>query len=452
MIGAVSNRRSRIAVGSLIVISALLQYRYFHQTQITGMIRTSGQDSPSRELKAPFGKIIRTPKFFDDLESQEKAAFENGDCVTPPTVHYTIPGVSDSVVATLMAAADFHVGSQAEQPEVRQLGPGANYVVWDGVSGAGNAPEWMMHNGRASAWNNNEYLESEEINLVAPIRWEFEKPGIVMEGDYVGFHNWINGNYPHLLMDHLSMVAWLDQEVVSEDTKFIFVDMPITKHVMSKLDPEFFENRLVWIKPGELFHVTGTLTVAMPKKWPQEGFMGNLLQWLRRIHPEPVIKDKYIFYSRTSKEVYHGRKMNVEFEQSVIEIVRHKMKQQLGISGDELIIFNGLNEDGSQIPFDEQYDLFSRAKTIIGPHGGGMANMVWASVPRVESCSERVQVLEFMGSASFYGTFYGLPIDHHIIPFTARTSDQNQELFIDLRDLKDALDAMWHRDSQIVEE
>ena len=396
-----------------------------------------------RFLRSNEGDIINRAMPFDDLFTQRELASSRGDCVTLPTIHDSDPAIIQWSLNNLLRDAEILVGEEADKPEVRRLGPGANYVVWDGKVGKGEAPEWLMDKPRASAWNATMALVDPNIGLVRPIRWELEGSGQVLEGDYVGFHNWINGNYAHLLMDHLPLLAWMDQEVVHKETKFIMIDLPVTKAVLSKLDPDFYEKRLVWIKPGELFHVTGTLTVAMPISFPTRGFMSNLVFWLRSLHPEPIVRDKIIFYSRNSEEVHHGRKMDPQNEAEAIAVIRHKMSQQLGRSGDELIVFNGLKENGEKISFEEQFELFSTAQTIIGPHGGGLANMVWSAAHPAMSCSHRTQVLEFFSTQTLYTSFHGLPVDHHVIYFTQKSTLATT--FIDIRDLKDALDTLWHQ-------
>lgn len=405
----------------------------------------------NRQLRSLSGDVIRTARSFDDLETQRERADNNGDCVTLPVVHEENEEAANTVVEVLMARAQGSVGKDAQNPEVRQVGPnGANFVVWDDPIGKGTVPEYLLGKPRASAWNSTDILEDETIGLVRPIRSEYEKPTRILEGDYVGFHNWINGNYRHFVTDHLPMLAWLEQEVVPQDTKFLLLDLPVTRHVMSKLDPEFYENRLVWIEAGVLNHVTGSLTVAMPKYFPQGGFMENVLSWLRRIHPEPVVKDQIIFYSSTTDERLHGRHiLDPVFEQMVIAVIRLKMIQYLGISGEQLVIFNGLDEEGNEMSFDRQYDLFSRAHTIIGPYGAGMVNMLWSAVYPAESCSKRTKVLEFIKDTSFYSTFHGLPIDHQVIPYKQpEIGASSPQLHIDFEHLKTSIDNLWRESNQ----
>jgi len=380
---------------------------------------------------------------FNDLLTQRKLAMSRLDCVSIPTIHDSDPFFIKLSLDQLLKDTENLVGDKAKKPEVRTLGPGANLVVWDSEVVSVESPELLFFKPLSSVWNSTMALVDSNIGLVEPFRWEGQTLGKVLNGDFVGLHVLFNGDYAHLLLYHLPLLAWIDQEVVQKDTKFIMIDLPVTKAVLLKLDRDFYENRLVWIKPGEVFHVTGTLTVAMPVSFPTTGFMSNLAFWLRSLNPEPVFKDKIIYFSQDFHKVFHGSKMDPENEEKAIAVIRQKISQQFGRSGDELIIFNGLKENGQKMSFDEQFELFSTSQTIIGPHGGGLANIVWSAVHPAMDCSHRTQILEFVSSRSIYSAFHGLPIDHHVIYFSQNSTSSTT--LIDIRDLTDALDNLWQQ-------
>jgi hypothetical protein len=63
-------------------------------------------------------------------------------------------------------------------------------------------------------------------------------------------------------------------------------------------------------------------------------------------------------------------------------------------------------------PLDEQIDLFSRAEVVVGPHGGGLSNLVW--------CSPGTAVVELFGHDWAKPVFWGLSEQlglrhHHVI-------------------------------------
>lgn len=63
---------------------------------------------------------------------------------------------------------------------------------------------------------------------------------------------------------------------------------------------------------------------------------------------------------------------------------------------ERLVIYSGRDKDGKSLSIDVQAKLFRSAAAVIGPHGGGMANILWAMGTRPSSCKARVAVLEFI--------------------------------------------------------
>ena len=71
-----------------------------------------------------------------------------------------------------------------------------------------------------------------------------------------------------------------------------------------------------------------------------------------------------------------------------------------------------------------QFDLFRTATTVIGPHGSGLANILW--LPGADSCEHRPRVVEFLvqpsqtdiqfgGSFKTYMYLFGYPqwVEYH---------------------------------------
>jgi capsular polysaccharide biosynthesis protein len=81
-------------------------------------------------------------------------------------------------------------------------------------------------------------------------------------------------------------------------------------------------------------------------------------------------------------------------------------------------------------PLDEQIDLFSRAEVVVGPHGGGLANLVW--------CRPEVAVVELFAHDYVKPVFWGLCEQlglrhHHVIghPGDARARPGFGEMVVD---------------------
>jgi capsular polysaccharide biosynthesis protein len=62
-----------------------------------------------------------------------------------------------------------------------------------------------------------------------------------------------------------------------------------------------------------------------------------------------------------------------------------------------------------QLTFAEEVRIFREAKVVVGPHGGGLSNLVW--------CSRGTKVFEFFGRTSVRRSFWSicaaLDLQHH---------------------------------------
>mmetsp|Transcript_6955 Transcript_6955/g.8811 ORF Transcript_6955/g.8811 Transcript_6955/m.8811 type:complete len:140 (-) Transcript_6955:118-537(-) len=117
---------------------------------------------------------------------------------------------------------------------------------------------------------------------------------------------------------------------------------------------------------------------------------------------------------------------------------------------EELIIFTGQDNDGNLLPLIDQYNIFRRASTIIGPHGSGIANNIW-TYPFPDSCEDRVHMLEFIPASDssdvqiiytgYYWVMRGMPIDWHQVFYASNSTKSTPYLY--LPDIQNALDDMW---------
>jgi len=119
---------------------------------------------------------------------------------------------------------------------------------------------------------------------------------------------------------------------------------------------------------------------------------------------------------------------------------------------EELVLFNG------SMSFLDQIKLFHSATTVIGPHGGGLANILLMAPS--SSCGERPKVLEFITSAqtpqvqngdfnASYFTFYSTCpwVELHQILFTPPSNGTST--FINLDTLDEALDSLFRSGNQV---
>jgi len=290
--------------------------------------------------------------------------------------------------------------------------------------------------------------------------------------NYIAYSGWYFGNFGHYVHDHLSKLAWLKQLVSDDDnTMFILPYHEVHERVLTVVDEGFVRNRVIWIKYGETVSAnSASLTVMIPKSnmpfpggYPQTAtvYTEYLRLWLEESHwrgedASSRNKRKVIYYMRRGSTP--RRNVDQELESVILSKIREAMVKRGQNPEEDLIIFNGLDENGETLSMQTQFDLFSSADTAIGPHGSGLTNIIWMD-PRCSSGGSnskedrRPKVLEFVSSkqtpsiqtGSFWGYWFlygSLPwIDYHQMYYTADSTDP--QTFIDPEIFQSALNLMW---------
>lgn len=68
--------------------------------------------------------------------------------------------------------------------------------------------------------------------------------------------------------------------------------------------------------------------------------------------------------------------MEPQLEKDLIRIMRDTMTKH-GRNPEDLIIYNGKDENGNTLSVQKQFEIFSSADTAIGIHGSGLASTIW---------------------------------------------------------------------------
>ena len=292
---------------------------------------------------------------------------------------------------------------------------------------------------------------------------------ILPPGEYATFSGWFVGNFGHYLHDHVSKIAWLKSQV-SSTTTFLLPYHKLHYEIMNVVDEAFVKERVLWIEYDETVHVpeNGSLTVMIPHKnkpftaYPETGtiFTEHLRQWLEETHWTSMKEGrrdtnnnkKVIFYTRTGGTT--RRIVEPSHEEEILSLIRSKMVQY-GRNEEDLIIYSGTDGNGNTLSIKEQFDIFSQADTAIGPHGSGLANIIWMD----GRCDSGTKVLEFASSertrniqsGSHWGYYllYGtMPwIDYNYM-YYLEGSEENA-MYIDLAVLEQTLDAMWGEEGSV---
>jgi len=287
---------------------------------------------------------------------------------------------------------------------------------------------------------------------------------VLPSGKYVAFSGWYVGNFGHFVHDHVSKIAWL-KSLVPDDTKFLLPYHELHETILKVVDEKFVTDRIVWVQYDETVHVTeGSLTVMKPRVnfpftggYPQTGtkYTEEFRKWLKEVHwdssTSPPHKGgtegKVIFYTRKGTTV--RRVIEEQLEKSLIEKTRKVMVEH-GRQEDDLIIFSGKDEEGNTLSMQSQFDLFSSADIVLGPHGSGLTNVVWMD-PRCLK-KNRPKVLEFVSSerspevqnGSYWGYWFLFGslswIDYHQLYYTENSDDR--EVYIDPEIFEKVLDSM----------
>jgi len=117
-----------------------------------------------------------------------------------------------------------------------------------------------------------------------------------------------------------------------------------------------------------------------------------------------------VFYRRHSNGTQHGRTMDLAHEAILYKTIVSVMAEFK--RPEKLVIFNGEDAHGNQLSFPQQYGVFRDASLVIGPHGAGLANLVWMP-PSTTSCSQGPAVLEFICSKETATVQKGCPGKTH---------------------------------------
>jgi len=354
---------------------------------------------------------------------------------------------------------------EREPPKLRILPPGSSFALWNCEKRTDcDSPFNSRNNIKGSAWtsdgkeafNEQNYADLDRrVIWVQHDRYAFlGTKNTTLKGDIAAMFGFFAENFSHVLHDNFPLLAYL-KSVVPEHTTFALPDTKRYRELITFIDPSFTD-RIYFYQSNEIITVEeGTLTVANPGGRFLGSYGNTLLRYMRHWifdnHPETYPNDeKYlIFYSRSGPYTHHGRKLDSQHEKNIIALIKVNMKKYH--RNETLIVFTGNDKEGHILPYTEQFRIFRHASTIIGPHGSGLANIVWTN-PFPKRCQERVQMLEFIGGTEakqvqkpiFNGYFWvlrGMPIDWHQITYASNSTEQLT--FVHLNDLQQALDNMW---------
>lgn len=344
------------------------------------------------------------------------------------------------------------IGLDREYPRITKIKNKSYYAIWNGgascLQSAWNDEKIIQGAGWVDPTTVNESDEKLFFGKMVDIPWNEYKSGFIkknkkikkVNGNYVAFHTWWHDNYGHNLHDNLPYLLWLVSNVPS-DYKILMLESSIKKEIISNIDVKLY-NRIKWIKIGDTIEINGDLIVSTPDCHPcimGKNFMKYFKNWIKQNSIESFNKD-VIFYSR--RNTTNRRVLEKNNEKLVIKTIKELMLKHK-IRG-ELVIFSGKDENNDSLSVSEQIKIFKNADTIIGPHGTGLINMLYANL-------DKVKILEFIPSCEsasvqrpfngYHNVLHGLEMNYNHILYTDDSTIN--ETKIKYKDLKNALNTMW---------
>ena len=353
---------------------------------------------------------------------------------------------------------------------------GGSFVLWaqqEGIDGV-NTPVLEM-----SAWTNNddEVRHHEGSYTADTYTWSFVDPSkqyqqlitktSVLKGDHVVLVIGWFSLYQHILIDHLGYLVYLSK-TLPPTTRFIVPRIGeaagLIYATILRIDPDLAA-RLDFIECAnyricrnhEIQVQDGSLSILTPQSPTRHAELYEMFRsWIYNSQTLKKTLNKtaetfqptVVYYTRKQNSgaarVFNARYMSEQQEIDIINRIKHALYRY--DRPEKLVIFDG------SLPFLEQLKLFESATTIIGPHGGGLANILLTTP--ASTCKKRPKVLEFVTSqetprvqrgdlvASYYTLYATSPwIELHQVLFESRSNEH--ETFISMDSFEEALKSIF---------
>lgn len=182
--------------------------------------------------------------------------------------------------------------------------------------------------------------------------------------------------YGHIYSEAFSELFAVDETYPEYDC-ILTVLTPLMKQVI-----EFFNlklsSKIKFIKPSEVFLLNfENLKIVNHGPRAYINKTKNVLNLKTAFHSARPIQERdqmfLIYCSRNSPTGAHGRKLIEKNEIEIIEILKEYAHQK----NLEFYLLTGQEPDGTITSISKQYELFSNAKLVVGPHGGVMSNLIF---------------------------------------------------------------------------
>lgn len=277
----------------------------------------------------------------------------------------------------------------------------------------------------------------------------------------VGLFSFFAGNYGHSLHDWLPLVAWVRGALPG--SALLLPASASLRATLDHVDRGYASGRVVWLREGSAACAASARVVVVPRSrrgdrqlnfaWVRKAAFATALRssWLVPTGAvKPLGNGTVILYDRGGRTVQHGRGMTRQHVHSIAAVARRAMR--VFRRGEALVRYDGALHASTAMPVARQAALFGGADAVIGPHGAGMANVLWLPV---RTRHGRPGVLEFVCGQRSAAVQRGCPYarSHWALFATAPWVRWHHQFFtpnstpsvtwIDLRELSASLRCMW---------
>jgi hypothetical protein len=221
-----------------------------------------------------------------------------------------------------------------------------------GVDGWITLPDGTMS--WQSGWSQGQLCESEDY-------WLRRRKHVVQKtGNYFSLILYWGLGYYHWFNDVLTLL-YQNLELLPSDTRFI-ISAGASSHHLQTLDLLGINGNRRLVFDGSQEWKLESLWLSPPAAHPDNQTPGAL-QWLREsllatFSPLATLPDHRLYISRR-----FARSRAVTNEQELLPILQ---------------AYGFLVLHAEQMPFIEQVEIFRRASVVIGPHGAGLTNLIFA--------------------------------------------------------------------------
>ena len=199
--------------------------------------------------------------------------------------------------------------------------------------------------------------------------------------------------YGHVLHDLLPMLIWMS---ASHPKARVFLELDTHSKIRSFLewfDPDLY-NRTTFVHSGYVV-CAGALWLVVPQAPSPHGLripalFNNLRRHIAKVQPTFEARST-VYALRLPSTAGHGRLLTEEHSQEVVQTAQSALLRHGRPS--EIIIFNGTSNGKKTATFREQYQIFSSAVLVFGPHGTAFSNILWMP------CAVPVAAIEFICGA-----------------------------------------------------